>query len=969
MVPSTSLLARQSYVHQWSAIARLAGWRFRQMWRFLLVTWLGMLAMVVLACAPPLFSQVAISADLRNTAATSPDGQSILVSVTSIAPTNQQVSEAEQQLDHLLKQGALAPYLHAAPQLIVQTSPLSFSTTGKNGTEIVLDGYDPTQTAQHATVLQGRLPRDTNDGTIEIAITQELASNLGIRPGATITSQAEGIGGRQDWKLRLVGIIAPPSKPDPFWLSAANPFGPLYPSASGAPLNNVLAAREPVRAKIANLQIPPGKDGTHLIWNYPFDVSHLDANAIPALSQQTSDLDFQIANTLGQIPNISYAIPTGSLFDILSTYATRILVLQIVIASLLVLILAIILFLVGIMGDMLVERQAAIIAILRSRGATQEHIFGAFIVQGLVIGLAALLAGPLLAILLVQWIASLLLTPENQATLNIITAHPLDAALTIKWYALVAVGVAFLVMLVAINRSSKLDIVSLRRESARSSLNPLWRRLNLDLFAIVVIIAGYIAYSFLWQGFIVSQSDNPIIYNLAKVVGFIAPPLLVAALLMLFLRLFPFILQLAAALAAKKRSASAVLAIVQIQRTSRPAARIVVLLALAIASSCFLLTLMTTKQVRTSETASFDVGADFNGALPSSDANKSFDALKTQYATLPGVQSATVGYSDDLSNPLGDILIFGVDANTYAHTAIWPAQNSAQPLSNLTSQLVAHRNDVSKQNVVYALVDSTLWQKYALTPGASFTLDMNETHTLRVTFVALAEVNSIPGTYNTPANPDSDIGLIVDYQSYASVYTKALKQRLVPNTLWLRTSDDAASLAQIRTLLPNLKDRRLLTQMNQENSTHIDIIGALAIGVGAALILALIGTLLSSWLNAFNRLTGFALMRAIGMAPRQIAALMLWEQGFVYILGFLLGIGMGALLIVFVAPAVTLLDLSGPSALYNPFDLPPLSTVIPYVQIGILLGGLGVICLIALLSMGNLVARLSLGQRLRINED
>ncbi len=870
--------------------------------------------------------------------------------------------QAEQQLDHLLKQGALAAYLHAAPQLIVQTPPLNLLSTGKSSTDkrssgIVLDGYDPVQAAQHAMVVQGRLPQDTADGTIEIAITQNLASNLGLHVGSVVKSNTPNILGSQAWTLRVVGIVAPRSAHDPYWLAVANPFGSLYATESGAAAYNVLAARETVRAKIAALQVPPGKDGTHLIWSYPFDLTHLDASAIPAISQQTSGLGFQIPNMLSQISGVSFALPMGSLFETLSTYGQQIVVLEIVIACLLLLILAIILFLVGMMSDMLVERQAAIIATLRSRGATQQHIFGSFVMQGLAIGLAALLAGPLLAILLVRGIASALLSPVDQSALTVITADPISAALDVKWFALVAVAVALVVMIAAINRSSKLDIVTLRRESSRIKQVPFWRRLNLDLFVVVLIVAGYIVYSSLWQAFVAAQASDSIIYNMVKIVGFIAPPLLVAALLMLFLRLFPHILRLAAALATKKRSAPAVLAFVQGQRAPHSAARIVVLLALAIAASCYLLTLMTTKQARTADAATFAVGADFSGPLPAPDAFKTFNALKTQYSTLPGVQSATLGYSDDINNPLGDIHIFAVDTNTYAHTALWPAQDSAQPLPDLAAQLVAHRSDATTHKVVYALVDSTLWQKYALSPGASFTLFMNDSHTLQVTFIALAQVNYIPGTYNTPANPDSDIGLIVDYQSYATVYAKEIGMALAPNTVWLRTNDDASSLAHIRNMLPDLQDRRMLTVLNQDNSTHLDIIGALAIGVGAALLLALIGTLLSSWLNAFNRLTSFALMRALGMAPREVAALLLWEQGFVYILAFLLGTGLGAMLIVFVAPAVTLLDLTGPSSLYNPYDVPPLQTVVPYLQLSLLLGGLVLICLVALLLMARIISR------------
>ena len=869
----------------------------------------------------------------------------------------------------MLKQGVLASYLHAAPQLIVQTPPLNVLSTRERSEGLVLDGYGPAQAAQHATVVQGRLPQDTIDGTLEIALMQDLASNLGLHVGSIIKSHTPGILGLQTWILRVVGIIAPRSAHDPFWLAPANPFGSLYSAESGATAHNVLAARETVRAKIAALQTLPGKDATQLYWSYPFDLSHLDANNIPALSQQTSDLEFQVLSGLTQIQGIAFAAPAGSLFDALSNYAQQIIVLELVIAFLLLLILAIILFLVGMMSDILVERQAAIIATLRSRGATQQHVFGSFVMQGIAVGLVALLAGPFLAILLVRAIAQMLVPPADQQALSVITANPISAVLDVKWFAVIAVVVALVVMIVAIRRSSKLDIVTLRRESARTKRVPFWRRLNLDLFAVVLIVAGYVVYNYLWQVLVTAQAFDPVIYNMVKIVGFIAPPLLVAALLILFLRLFPLILRLATALAANKRSAPAVLAFAQMERLPRPAARIIVLLALAIAASCFLLTLIMTKQARTSDAATFAVGADFSGPLPASDAFKTFDALKTQYSSLSGVQSATLGYSDDINNPLGDIHIFAVDANTYAHTALWPAQNSSQPLPDLAAQLAMHRSDASAHNVVYALVDAALWQKLALSPGDSFTLFMNDTDTLKVNFIALAEVNHIPGTYNTPVDPNSDVGLVVDYQSYATVYARGSGTALAPNTVWLRTNDDASLLAHVRNMLPELQDRRALTTTNQENSVHLDIIGALAMGVGAALILALIGTLLSSWLHASNRLTSFAVMRALGMAPRQVAALLLWEQGFVYFLAFLLGTGLGAMLTIFVAPAVTLLDLTGASSQYNPYDVPPLQASIPYFQLSLLLGGLVIICLVALLLMARIVSRPSLSQALRLNED
>lgn len=976
MAFSPSMLSRPRSSLLWPAIAKLAHWRFKQMWRFLLVTWLGMLAMVVLACAPPLFSRVAISANLRDVITNSPNGQNIIVYVVSLAPTTTQIQHISQQLDSIMKQSALGPYLQHAPLLIMQTPPLALNpsattkpapTTPSNG--LVLDGYDPTQAALHTIVIQGRLPQVTSDGVIEIALTQDLVNNLGVHVDSILQAHTLGVLGAQVWKLRIVGIIAPKSAHDPFWLTDASPFGPLYATTSGATAHNVLAADSMVQSKMTALQTLPGKDPARLFWSYPFDITHLDANTLPTLSQQASDLDFQIGSRLPQIQGVTFANPTGSLFEILSSYIQQLVILEIVLTFLLLLILAIILFLVSMMANILVERQAPIIATLRSRGATRQHVFGVFVTQGVFVSIVALLVGPLLAILLVYGIAQLLLSPTNQQALNVLTAHPIQAALDVKWFALVAIFLALFVMITAIHQSSKLDIVALRQESARTKRIPFWRRFHLDLLVVLLIIAGYAIYSYLWQSPLATQGfDDPFIFNAFKIGGFIAPPFVVAAVLLLFLRCFPLLLSLATWLAGKQRSASAILAFAQMQRAPHPAARIIVLFALAIAACSFLCVLMATKQVRTTDAAAFAVGADFSGPLPATDSFTSFNALKTHYSSLFGVRSATIGYQDVLDNPVGDTHVVAVDADTYAHTALWSTQVSAQPLSTLTAQLIAHRSDATAHNIVYAFVDTVLWQKYGLSQGDMFTLPINESG-VRMHVIALGVINYIPGTYNAPMNPDSDIALVVDYQSYAAVYTKLIGTTLSPNYIWLSTYDDTDSLANIRRTLPALQDRRLLTTTNQENSVHVDIIGVLAIGVGAALILALLGTLLASWLNASNRLMSFALMRALGMAPRQIAALLLWEQYFVFTLAFLLGFGLAALLTNFAAPAVALLDLAGTSSQDNPFDVPPVPTVIPYPQLFLLLGGLVVICIIALLLMIRIVSQPSISHTLRLNED
>src|SRR5205807_3776837 len=122
------------------------------------------------------------------------------------------------------------------------------------------------------------------------------------------------------------------------------------------------------------------------------------------------------------------------------------------------------------------------------------------------------------------------------------------------------------------------------------------------------------------------------------------------------------------------------------------------------------------------------------------------------------------------------------------------------------------------------------------------------------------------GVYDTPTLAWSGMGLIVDYQSYVTVKVKATGGRassFAPNYIWLRTNGDAASLAHLRNVLPDLSDRYTVITTIQNDPSHLSIIGVLYIAVGTALLLALLGTLILSWFNASNRLTNFAVARAL----------------------------------------------------------------------------------------------------------
>ena len=149
---------------------------------------------------------------------------------------------------------------------------------------------------------------------------------------------------------------------------------------------------------------------------------------------------------------------------------------------------------------------------------------------------------------------------------------------------------------------------------------------------------------------------------------------------------------------------------------------------------------------------------------------------------------------------------------------------------------------------------------------------------------------------------------------------------------------------------------------------EFDLLSVLAIAAGTALTLALVGILLGSWLSARTRLTSFALLRALGSEPAQLAGVLLWEQGIIYALALGLGVVMGFVLAAAVLPVIIFTN-GSLKDIINTLDVPPIQTVVPWPAVGAVLGGLLLLCGAAVLLMTRVVARPSIGQALRLNED
>ncbi len=999
----------------------LAFWRLRQTWRLLLITGIGIIAAVMFVCSVPLYTDVTMSAGLRDTLTSSVQSADVVVQSTSENLKAYYIGQAAHEIDQTFQKN-LGPYLNPV-QFSMQTgqfpilgSPpcpsFPLSNPPRTCDDIQFISAPTQQATPHLQFVAGRMPT-TASGDIEIALTTESAAQLHKAVGSIIQTSiaftfiptaSSNLPPKRvalTVPMHLVGIFNPPTTEDSYWhghnfLSGNHGFHTAGNSYTG------LVSSEGYLAYINKLATQPQTEGQNLevpvtlTWYYSFNVSHLAIYNLDDIINGVSNVEVAIGNS-GTFSQAPYLEQTKTLLpsSVLQQFKDRVPVAQVPTSGLLFLVLGLVLFFVTMMSDLLVDRQSDAIAVLRSRGASRTQIFGSFVTQSLGLGIIGLILGPLLAILVVTLMGTLLLSSTDRGALNIITNDTLPVLSRLSLYAVATAIVAVVAMVIAVSRSTTLDILSMRRESARSTRRPVWQRLNLDVVAAIVAIIGYGVSVYITNSSILDIQLRLLLVSPLTLLGVVF--LLIAGIL-LFLRFFPFLLRLGSSFATRNRGAAPMLALAQMARAPRQSIRMTLLLTLATIFTIFALVFISSQTQRVPTVAAFQAGADFSGSTVSSSFGPpDFASVTRQYNHIPGVFSASVGYNA-LATDGGGILsnsleLKAVDAGSFARTAIWNTQDSAQSLSDLMNNLVSQRQNGIQNSYVPAYVDEATWDGLHLSPNQHFTLVFNDGNVYNgsVDFVALGEVQHIPTIADTTqALNTSDFvasgGVLTDYKTFSTVYINDFKfmGATAPiNYVWIRSKDDAASVASVRQVLTTttgcclqlapLNDRRAIITGMQSDPLYLDLIGLLAIGAATTILLALIGNLIASWLSASGRLTSFVVLRALGAAPGQVARVLTWEQAIIYATGIILGTVFGILLSLLVLPSLvyTGVGLSGDTTsgqFYLVQTIPPIQVVLPLTLL-LVIAALIVICVISLAMMVRVVSKPSMNQTLRLNED
>ncbi len=1027
--PSRRSSRSSTILSRLTSVVSLAFWRWRLHWFLLLLTFVGMLAAIMLACVLPLLTLVLQTTELHDTLTASPSAAELTLH-TQVTGLSSRALYTINQSGGSPFQDNLAPYLQGQPRLEIETPEFSIIAPEQTQlrTPLRLYGNPINETTSHILLKQGRLPSSTGQD-IEIALTPDTASALHVKVGSVITvvsnlsavpvrgTPATGLQESfcsivpgedttplttletycQRFKLYVVGIFEAKTN-DYFWHGED-----FQPQSQDTRMHYAaLASNQSLLAALDRASASHGADTVYFLegyfgslsWYYYLDPSRISLDNLDSLIQQLAAT--QEAINQASVSALLYQVPIVKGFDlqgaVLSSYAapgslenfrSSIAVARIPIFILTLQIICLLLFFTGVMIELLIERQSNAIALLRSRGASIRQIFGSHITESLILCLLALIAGPLLAYIGSVSIAQHLLPATNQDAIKILTDEPLTALWNVRWYALAIASSIVGVSIAALYRASRIYAPALRRESGRAAGRPLWQRLNLDLVAAIVALTGYSVAVYLTDigGLLDAQTQALV----SAPIGLIAPVFLLLAAVLLFLRITPALLRLASRLLARGRGAVPMLAMTQLSRSPRQSVRMIMLLALATAFAMFTLIFSASQAQRATNMAAYSAGADFSGSIPSTAPTYPINIETQRYRNIRGVLAASVGEVAEESvgnlNNLFLLEVKAIDPSTFAQATIWNFQNSSQPLSSLLAQLVAQREKAIQQHVIPAIIDADTWNRLGLHAGEAFFVHQNGTLTDNIRYIAIAEVQSIPTLTNLDSAANQQFGnMIVDYQTFSAIEQRLYGFEPAANYVWLHTSDDSAAITHVRGVLQSsnlyleyLQDRRMLTSNLQTDPLYLNLIIVLALGVAAALLLALIGDLLASWLSVRSRLHQFVALRALGATPRQVTGVMAYEQVLVYLIALSLGIAFGILLAVTIVPTLLLSTSSaipsGTSVTTSIIQqLIPAQIVFPW-SLGIVLAALVMLCTAAVMIMAWVALRPSMSSTLRLDED
>ena len=655
--------------------------------------------------------------------------------------------------------------------------------------------------------------------------------------------------------VKIVGIWEPKNAEDEYWM-----YDPWL-------FTNTLFVTEEAMFQSILTRMP--KAVHEYSWYSLFDHAHIHStNAGRVLS------GLQYLETRASI-----LVPGARLYPTLSNlleeFERRAFLLNILLFTLSVPMVAVVLYYIGISLGMVIERQRGEIALLKSRGASTFQIIGTYLIEGLLMGGIALVVGPLIGGGIAQLIG------HAYGFLQFAKRPPLAVTINEQTitYAGIAVALALLASLLPAIGAARYSIISYKQEVARSTRLPLWQRFFVDFVLLGVAAYGYNMLRQRQSILSLNKDETILIDPLLLIV----PSVFIFAVALIFLRLFPLITAAFGRLSTYLGGPSVHLALRQISRTPIQYMALVLLLILTLALGSYSASAAHTIDRNFAERVYYDIPADLElwEAWEYNEEENYYYAPPFQEHFVPGVLEASPFKIFKVTPSIGrgarEGQLLALDRLEYPKLGWWRSDFSDKPLGALMNTLGAGE--------AAALVSRSFLDQFQLRVGDAFTL-MFESKP--VDFYVAEVVDYFPMMY-----PEKGHFFIANLEY---VYDQIGMQ---PYRVWLKVEPGAKSAdivdairdRQIRVV--SIRDSRVAVNQGRTDPQRTGLFGVLTVGFGVAALLTVLGFFLYSFLSFEKRLVQMGILRAMGLSIGQLFLLLIFEQVFLIVLGVACGTGLG----------------------------------------------------------------------------
>ncbi|MBN1563006.1 MAG: ABC transporter permease [Anaerolineae bacterium] len=736
------------------------------------------------------------------------------------------------------------------------------------------------QIEHHIELVEGTFPVPTDpapDSVIEVMITEQFASEVGIQVGELYQGynwRVDQNDSQQIRMVRVVGVWRARDEADHYWF-----YGPTM-------FNDILLVP---RETFVNRIAPYTDIEVNLsLWYLISNGEGITTSRVDAIIQGHET----VSKTIDQL--LTKTQINKSPVQQLRPYQRSVRVLTLLLTAFSIPIFILLLIFIVMVIGLSVEQRGIETAVHRSRGTSPFQVMGLAVVEGLILGIIALIAGAGVAAFFTRLLGSVRSFMDFSGTNTFRVSFPPTLTLA----AGAALLLSVLIYLIPTISAARHTIISYKQAKARTSTRPLWQRMGLDILLLALV--GYFYYRLVQQGSLfVNQSgetavledaySDPLLYML--------PSATVFALTLFALRFLPLIMRFISWLLQLTDNVGLLIVTRQLERAPQSYYLPSILLICTIGLGTFMASFARTIDRYLYEQQFYRYAADveirvFNQPQPlfggyPTEATAPVYMHIAEFNDMPYIERATrlgeYSATAKLSTGSWNGKFIGVDRADFGAISFWRFDFTDYRLGYLLNALATQNDTV--------LVSRDVLESTSLQEGDFIRLEVRSySDTIPVELQIVGVLDYFPRWF-----PQEDGPLFVGNLDY--LFEQAGGE--LSHVVLARASDDFDNTVLTKEILSRgadgvtIKDPFQRIERAQAQPERQGLFGMLSIGFIASSLVTVLGFFLYTLFSYQRRIVELGILRAVGLSKLSMIFSVAWELCLLIVSGLGLGVGLG----------------------------------------------------------------------------